>query len=444
MIRFFASIAKELLLLRRDKSGLLVLFAMPALLVFVITLVQNNAMKTVGETQTELLLMDKDGEAIALRMETMLSEATGIQLVKALNDGRILDRDTAIQAVAAGKYPLCLIIPKGLTNSVRLNARKAAHVALSMRTGDPDSTPDASQIEVFFNPTVMGSFRSAIHHALKLMLFTIEVEEKISALSELIPVKLQGELVAALGPAALQGLAKSNLKPDLQWNTAPLIQIRDEFAMRSNPGKMPNAVQQNVPAWALFGVFFIVLPIAGSFIKERVHGVQYRLLSMPVSYLTLVSGKLAAYVMVCVVQFALILVIGKWILPLFGTPAFELGNAFLPGAAIAVSAILAATGYGVMLGTLINSYEQASMFGSLSVVIGAAIGGIMVPVYVMPGFMQKISVISPLSWAQNAFLEVFVRGGTFQSIWGPISGLILFAFACVMTAGIVSSRKTRS
>ena len=51
-------------------------------------------------------------------------------------------------------------------------------------------------------------------------------------------------------------------------------------------------------------------------------------------------------------------------------------------------------------------------FGAVSVVIAAAIGGIMVPVFAMPPVMQTISIFSPLSWGLNAFLDVFVRGGS--------------------------------
>ena len=49
MYKIGATILKELLLVFRDRAGMLVLFLMPALLVLVITLVQENVMKTMGE-----------------------------------------------------------------------------------------------------------------------------------------------------------------------------------------------------------------------------------------------------------------------------------------------------------------------------------------------------------------------------------------------------------
>ena len=101
MIRFFATAYKELLLLRRDRAGLLVLFVMPAILVLVITLVQENAMKTIGENQTKILFIDHDGGMIGRRMEKALSEADGVHLTQVLN-GHRPDKAAAKKAVAGG------------------------------------------------------------------------------------------------------------------------------------------------------------------------------------------------------------------------------------------------------------------------------------------------------------------------------------------------------
>ena len=99
---------------------------------------------------------------------------------------------------------------------------------------------------------------------------------------------------------------------------------------------------------------------------------------MPVGYLTLVAGRIIAYMGVCLVQCALIGCIGKWILPLWGTPPLTMGGDPTALGAMVISAIFAATGYGILLGTIVNSFEQAAMFGPISIVIAAALGGVMV------------------------------------------------------------------
>jgi len=68
------------------------------------------------------------------------------------------------------------------------------------------------------------------------------------------------------------------------------------------------------------------------------------------------------------------------------------------------------------------------------VVIAAAIGGVMVPVYVMPTAMQTLSQISPLAWGLNGFVELFVRGGDLRSIVPNIAALLGFFISTSLVA----------
>ncbi len=440
MLRFLATIRKELLLLRRDWVGLLVLFVMPAVLVIVITLVQDNAMKAMGQSDTEILLVNSDGEKIGARIEAALEAIEGLKLVKTIH-GRPVDKAAALSAVASGDFQVSLLMPRGMTPAIRAAARRSALEALSMTEQAPPADQPAFQLELNFDPAVPGAFRSSVKSQLQLLVLRIEVEERMAALSELLPVKMRSALQEALGPMGVNLPDEVPPPVNLNWDRTPLLAIHEDGHLLKTAAPIPDAVQQNVPAWSLFGIFFIVLPMAGSFIKERLCGAQRRMLSMPVSYLTIATGKISAYMLVCLVQFSLILCIGRWLLPLLGTSQFQVGPAPVATAAVAFCAILAATGYGILLGTVVNSYEQASMFGPISVVIAAALGGIMVPVYAMPPLMQTLSLISPLGWAQNAFLNLLVRGAGIRSVMSDIFGLLAFALACVGIACVIFIRK---
>jgi ABC-2 type transport system permease protein len=434
MIQFLATLHKELLLLRRDRSALLVLFVMPAVLVLVLTLVQENALKTIGEGHTQILFVNNDDGEVGRKIEQSLSEAQGVSLVRTL-DGTVPDKETAVAAVARGRFQLCLIVPRGMTETIKTRARASARRALSLQADEPSAStaPAAGQLLAYFDPTILGGFRSAVKHLMQLMILGIEVEQKIGALTELLPVKMKKHLETQLGPMADQVPVEDDTL-QLTWDPLPLMALQEQNASRSDLILPANSVQQNVPAWSLFGVFFIVLPMAGSFIKERLCGVEQRLLSLPVSYWIVLSGKVCAYILICIAQFGLILCIGKWLLPLLGSSAFEIGNT--PGAValVALSAVLAAAGYGILLGTLINSYEQAAMFGPISIVVAAAIGGIMVPVYAMPSMMRTLSVVSPLAWGQNAFQILFVRGGGLKTVLPEVTALLCFGLACMGVA----------
>jgi ABC-2 type transport system permease protein len=312
-----------------------------------------------------------------------------------------------------------------------------------MQSAEPTdpAAGDVPPLELCYDPALPASFRSAVGNLLQLLVLSIETEERFAALGEVLPLAMEARLSHTLGPGAA-GLASGlgttmTLSPDM----SPLIGL-SETGPADTSGRVPDAVQQNVPAWSLFGVFFIVLPMAGSFIKERLYGLDHRFRVLPVSYLTIATGKVLAYMFVCGIQFCLITAIGMYCLPLFGLPAFEV-TAVAPAVLVALCATLSATGYGILLGTALRTYEQASMFGPISVVIASAIGGIMVPVWAMPDTMQNISRLSPLCWAQNAFIDLFVRGGDIRTISDNLMGLVAFALACILIAwGIEHRRKS--
>jgi ABC-2 type transport system permease protein len=205
----------------------------------------------------------------------------------------------------------------------------------------------------------------------------------------------------------------------------------DVAAENSGLAKLPTSVQQNVAAWSVFGIFFIVLPLGGAIIRERRDGTLARLRTLPVPYLTLLLGKLSAYVAVCWVQFLFIVLVGKAGLPPLGLPALSLGSDTLALIVTVMMIALAACGGGLMIGTFARTLEQATMFGAVAVVCAAALGGIMVPVYVMPPVMQAISEFSPLAWGLNALVEIAVREGTLGSVRHELLCLAAF-FAATM------------
>jgi len=128
------------------------------------------------------------------------------------------------------------------------------------------------------------------------------------------------------------------------------------------------------------------------------------------------------------------LLMGVYFFPTLGLPALKIGVNFFAIFIIALSSSLAAIGYGVLIGTLSTTHQQAATFGSISVMILAAIGGVWVPVFAMPPFMRSISIISPLNWGLNGFYEVFIREGNTFSVLFDSFKLILFFTLCLLTS----------
>ncbi len=442
-MKLTATVFKELLLLFRDRSGMLVLFFMPAALVVVISLVQENVLKTTGESDIQILFIDRDRQSLGRIMEEQLQKSASVKIVRQIG-GQEITEDSARKMVADGDFQICIVVPEGLSDAVQKQA--ARQIRSSFASEKPEENHPEKEtlpsLTVYFDPMIQGSFRSAMLNALHRMTLAIEMEIKARIISEVVPAQIRSVFETALGPYGMDFPEESNISVYSRWGQERILEIRT--ASEEGMGKLPTSVQQNVPAWALFGMFFIVVPLGGSIIREKQEGTLVRLLTLPVPYLTILSGKIIAYVLVCVIQFGIILLMGKLILPLLGTPVLEMGSSPFAIAAVVICAALAASGYGVMLGTVSRTYEQASMFGPVSVVIAAALGGIMVPVYVMPRMMQQISHFSPLAWGLNALTNIFVRGGNIKTVLPEILLLLAFFSLNMFIAWAVFIRRGRS
>ncbi|MEN8189644.1 MAG: ABC transporter permease [Thermodesulfobacteriota bacterium] len=405
--------AKELLLLRRDPGGLLVLFLMPAVLVLIITMVQKNVMELTGEQQARLLFIDESKSEFGQSLTKIFADDDSFVLFPRESS----ERDQALAEVKEGEYTACVIVSKGIDQTLT----KKLAALFAGNADESGSQGTSAAFSVSFDPALLPAFRGGVIGKLKVAAAQVEMKKKINHLEAELTKKMEE---AGMPPEAIAGEAVA-----LGGLADQLVEVREEED--SDEQDRPGVVQQNVPAWALFGMFFTVLPLGGALLRERRSGVWDRFLSMPLSPMSVLMGKVTAYSLVCLLQFALIGGIGYKVFPMLGLPAFSIAGAEIEIFVTVVAVSLAACGYGLLLGMICSSFEQVSMFGSISIVISAAIGGIMVPVYAMPEKLQQLSVVSPLNWGLTSFHDVLIRD---TSLWRLDSGvlfLILFSAVCI-------------
>ena len=431
----FVNLKKELLLLSRDRAGLLILFVMPMLLVLVLSLVQDDLFRASGDAETEAVFVNSDEGDLGAELAATLEGNGSLALVEYI-DGNQVTADHARQLVLDGDYQFAVIIPEDFSTTFR--AAVTATIQAALDETEAETQQHISEPLVYFDPTVRGVYRNVVLMSLQQGLLGLESRYKAETFTTLFNQKLSSQL-------GQYGMSVDIPVVSSDWAGEALLGLREEAAFSDKYPVLPTSVQQNVPAWTLFGMFFIVIPLAGTLIRERQEGTLNRLLTMPVVSVSLLLGKVLAYVMVCLLQFGLMLMVGRYVLPAFGTPVLEMGSAPLALFLVAFSAALAACGYGILVGVAARSYDQASTFGSVSVVIAAAAGGVMVPVYVMPRPMQAMSGFSPLGWGLDAFLDLFVRHGNLTSVMPDVMRLFTFFALCIIAALVIfQQRRKRS
>jgi ABC-2 type transport system permease protein len=386
----------ELRLLVKDRQALALLFIMPLALVIFLTLALHD------------VYLDKIGRNIPIRLvgPADTSECSEAESVcgRLRSELERLGHDVTIATATdrrggSLRGGIAIVLPTDPAGLVDVLRRSAG--------GD---LPSSSRIRLVYDPALDHSVRAMVQGHVLLALQTILIELAADEVRELVA---RGDL------------------PKLSGNAIPRLTHFEGLVSEEAAGGfvLPNPVQQGVPAWALFGMFFIVIPIAASQIRDRENGIFRRLLSFPVPRASLLVGKLLAYLLINVVQFLLMFEVGTRLLPMLTGSPMPIHFRASALAAVTLAAAAAATSYGLMISSLARTAEQSSAFGSLSVVILAVLGGVMVPMFVMPPFMQTIAHISPIYWGIEAYQDVILRQAAFSVVAGKIA--ILLAFAAV-------------
>lgn len=426
MYKFLMSVYKEMLLLKRDFGGLVILFVMPLVLIVTITLIQDSTFKSVTESRIPILLVDHDNGTVSKTVKENLQDSGSFEIITGI-DGKPLDEKTAQEAVFRGNYQLAIIIPEKLSTDLELKVaqnveRIVSNFGMTDSTASPTgrTTIKSKEVKLYFDPATELAFKNGVKSAIDKMIAQIETKSIYTAFQEQL-----GE-----GDEAL-------------FEQESFITFKEIIPKVNDKEVLPNSVQHNVPAWALFAIFFIVVPLSINIVKEKGQGTQIRLITNPVPYAVIIAGKTATYLMICMIQFFLMVAVGVFLFPYLGLPVLDVEGKLFLMSIVALFSGLAAIGFGILLGTIAKTQEQSAPFGATSVVILAAIGGVWVPVFAMPKVMQYVSHISPMNWGLNAFYDVLLRNGNLLEILPEINLLLLF-FIFTITIAIGYDKKKRA
>jgi len=426
MLRLLSSIYKELLVLIRDRAGLAILFMMPLVLIIIMTLIQDATFRTVKEVNISMILVNNDKDSLGEAISRGLYASEYFQIVEEIN-GEEITSEKAKELVAKGEYKIGIIIPERATDAIRGNVNALVNKSFKSFNipGVKKRTKKSTvNVTIYIDPATSQSFKNMVLSSLKEFTSQLEIEMFFKNFSE----------------------AMAQLMPDqepVKFESFETIKYQEVYASTTKDEMLPNSVQHNVPAWTMFAMFFIVLPLAGNIIKERDDGSAFRLKTMPGSFVTVMFSKIFVFLGVAFLQFILMLLVGVYIMPLMGLPQLEIGPHKIALAVMALASGLAATGYGVAIGTIATTHEQAATFGAVSIIIFAALGGIWVPVYVMPNTIRIISQFSPLHWGLNGFYDIFLRGGDLMVVAAETTKLLVF-FVFMLLIAIVYNNYTRT
>ncbi|NNE78496.1 MAG: ABC transporter permease, partial [Pricia sp.] len=330
MHKLWASTYKEFLLITRDIGGLAVLFLMPLLLVIVITTIQDNTFKSIQETKLPILLVDNDKGKVSDDIRKSLAISSLFQV------DSISSEDEAKNRVLKGEYQLAIVIPANLSIDLEQKINENVDGILAQFSDNEESIPqgksqlEPKEVKLYFDPATQQSFKSSVRNNIDKMISKIETETIYKAFQEQLTDNPNEEI----------------------FETENFITFTEIVPSKENEAPIPNSTQHNIPAWTLFAIFFIILPLAINIVQEKNQGTFIRLRTNPVSYATVLGGKTIVFLVVSLLQFALMLAVGIFLFPVIGLPELDVSGRLTLLFVVAFFAGLAAVGLGLLLGTI--------------------------------------------------------------------------------------------
>jgi ABC-type Na+ efflux pump permease subunit len=384
----FKLFKKDLILFFHDQRSVILSFLLPVILITLFAFAYGSIGAYNGRSEpVNLLISDLD--------QTRSSKEI-IYKIDSLEDIRIIVSDSikSKELVIKGKYACALIIYKGFQDSLEAG--------------------NATQIELVYD-------RSR------------EMEIGI----------LQQNLIRTLMSSAGKIIVKKSIEnylqdqfPDIDKSTSDNIlrtAIKDDnnkiaikwtsIVGEKNDTKL--GLIQAVAGTAILMLLFSVAGVGTSILEEKENGTINRLLYSPLKGSTILYGKMLFAFFISIIQLTAMF--------LFAGLIFNMDlSVNIPGLILMIIATsFAVSSLGIFLAAVSKTRQQAQNLSTIIILVMSAIGGSMIPLFIMPSILQKIALLSVNYWGIQGFYDVFWRTLPLEAIIPKI--LILMSIGIIMT-----------
>lgn len=364
---------KDIRLFLSDRRALVMTFFMPIALISIFALAFGGE-KERNARPVSLLVSDLDGSAASKRIIDQLDSLESLSLTR-------MPADSAERMVKTGEENAVLVVQKGFSDSLAQGKRVP--------------------VELRFDQ-LKAAETSILQQALMGNLVRMVMAERMT----LLPPGMSAPPVQAAaqpaGPVAMK--------------LTPLIEEQ-----QSNPGLI-----QAVAGTSVMMLLFGLLAMGAGLLEEKESGTLKRLLYSPMDPSQILFGKMIAANLMGLMQL--------FVLFLYASFMFHLDLGKNPVALLLMifTTAFACSGFGMFLASVSKSRQQLQVLSPLLVLSMSAIGGSMVPSFLMPAFMQKLSVLSVNYWSIQGFYDIYWRNLEFTDTAFLMRPLMLFLIGLTM------------
>jgi ABC-2 type transport system permease protein len=385
------------LALRRDRWALALSFVVPVAFVSILAVVFGGTGRA-ALAPVRVAVFDQDRTDVSALLVRTLVREPGLAAEPVAAAPEEPAGPHARRLVRRGDVPAAIVIPAGF-------GERFARFPLAELTIEVygDRTADPVAHHVVAGLLQRGVVLAAPDRLIRAV--TTWVEEESDPLTP-----AQRELI--------EDVARTVAPADDAPPASPLrIDVIDVQAGDGRDGR--NAVSYYAAAIGVMFLLFTMTTAMRGLIAEAETGTLERLLATDLTMGELLFGRwLFATALGC----AQLAVMFLWGWAAFGVDLFGPGH--LTGVAVmTVAAASAAATFGLVLGAACRTSEQLQGLATVTILLMSALGGSMVPRYLMPESMQRLGLLTFNAWAVIGFERVLWRDAPVAALWPQLAVL---------------------
>ncbi len=409
--------------LRRDRAGFTLAFVVPIVFFSVFALIFGGPR---GATRRiPVAVVNEDGSENSKRFVEALRREKGLRVETGRTPGGASaevpwDRAGVEETVRSGDLPLALVIPKGFGE---------APIHFGPSTGAPSLVILADSADPVAPQILTGLLQKVAITAMPDVMAAAGIGQMDKwglSLTEEQKSRMQEQM------ARLREGAGGNPAGGGEDGAAGIVAVEIKDVLGESKKSPASALLA-----AGLGVMFLLFSAAGAggaLIEEAESGTLDRILGTRVTMTQLLLGKLLYLSAVAVTQ---LLIMFLWGQLFFGVELMT----HLPGFLVMTAATaVASSSFGLVLAAASKTRMQLVAISNLSILVMSALGGSMVPRYLLSESIQKLGLVTLNAWAIDGFLKVFWREEPLWRLWPQVAVLLAAAAALFAVARRLARR----
>ena len=379
---------KDLKLFLHDKRSVLLTFLLPVILITLFALAYGSIGSYDGRSEpVELLVADLDMTGSSEEIVNKIDSLEDIVVV-------VSDSVRSRELVTTGEYVSALLIYKGFQDSLRYGSSLPVELIYDRSREMEIGILQQNLISTIMSFTGEIIVNSSIERYVQDQFPDIDKSTR-DAILKTVRRKDDNELA-------------------VKWTS--IVGERNDTKL---------GLIQAVAGTAILMLLFSVAGVGTSILEEKENGTIKRLLYSPLKGSTILYSKMLFAFFISVLQLTAMFIFAWLVLNMDMNVSMSGLILMIIATSFAVSSL------GIFLAAIAKTRHQAQNLSTIIILVMSAIGGSMIPMFIMPAILQKIALISVNYWGIQGFYDLFWRVLPLEEILPKI--LVLISIGLVFT-----------